>query len=99
MSSKLLSNFLWRRAVKRFSPPTRSIDESSVIGVTKLPHVDGIDILPILEAARLAPTANGVQPFNIHVVVSHIMKDRLREVSYGQPQVSRLISTKLDCTG
>jgi nitroreductase/dihydropteridine reductase len=41
----------------------------------------------ILEAARLAPTSSGLQPFEIIVVTSADLKARIQPVAYGQSQV------------
>lgn len=76
MSASLLSSFAWRRALKTFVPPS------------KLPKNAIPDISPILEAARLAPTSFGVQPFNIHVVTKQETKAKLYDVSYQQNQVT-----------
>lgn len=41
----------------------------------------------ILEAARLAPTSSGLQPFEIFVVSNQEVKNQLKEAAYGQPQI------------
>lgn len=48
-----------------------------------------IDISPILEAARLAPTSFGLQPFQIHVVTNADLKAKLFPASYNQPQIKQ----------
>ena len=42
----------------------------------------------ILEAASLAPTSSGLQPFEIIVVKNQALKDKIREVSWNQSVVS-----------
>lgn len=72
MSSQLLKSFAWRRAIKKFGQPNKVSQEN---------------VNAILEAARLAPTSFGVQPFYIHVVSNEQKKKELRAASYDQPQV------------
>jgi nitroreductase len=42
----------------------------------------------ILEAARLAPSANGLQPIEIFVITNQQIKDKIRIAANDQPQVS-----------
>jgi nitroreductase len=42
----------------------------------------------ILEAARLAPSASGIQPVEVFVVTNQEIKNKIREASFNQPQVS-----------
>ncbi|WP_213190287.1 NAD(P)H-dependent oxidoreductase [Cloacibacterium caeni] len=42
----------------------------------------------ILEAARLAPTSSGLQPFEIYVVSNQDVKNQLKEAASNQPQVA-----------
>ncbi len=42
----------------------------------------------ILEAIRLTPTSSGLQPFKIISVTNQEIKDKIKEVSWNQPQVS-----------
>lgn len=42
----------------------------------------------ILEAARLAPTSSGLQPFEIFIVTNPEIKAKIREVAWNQPQVT-----------
>ncbi len=42
----------------------------------------------ILEAARLAPTSSGLQPFEIIVVTNVDVKAKLRAAAYGQSQIT-----------
>ena len=47
-----------------------------------------VDISPILNAATLAPTSFGVQPFQIYVVTNASVKEKISHAAYNQPQVS-----------
>lgn len=42
----------------------------------------------ILEAARLAPTSSGLQPFSVLVVTNDELKAQLRPVCWDQPQIT-----------
>ena len=42
----------------------------------------------IVEAARLAPTSSGLQPFEIFVVSNQEIKEKLKEAASNQPQVA-----------
>lgn len=75
-SPALIPGLKWRSALKTFKP----------IEPTK------VNIEPVLEAARLAPSSFGLQPYNIHVVTNPELKKSLREVSFDQPQVCLLQS-------
>ena len=41
----------------------------------------------ILEAARLAPTSSGLQPFKMFVVTSEKLKERIKPLAFNQPQI------------
>lgn len=71
----------WRSALKTFKPIAP----------------EQVDIKSILNAARMAPSSFGVQPFNIHVVVNPELKKQLREVSYNQPQVTECSHLMIFC--
>ncbi|RYG69111.1 hypothetical protein EON64_03545 [archaeon] len=68
----LLNSLLWRSALKSFHPIAPSL----------------VNIQPILECIRWAPSSNGVSPYDIHVVTDDSLKKALREASFDQPQVS-----------
>jgi nitroreductase len=70
-STTLVKSLHWRQALKRFQKVSP----------------DSVNIQPVLEAIRLSPSGNGVQPYNIHVVKSPEMKVKLRAASYNQAQV------------
>jgi len=69
-------NFLetlnWRYATKRMTGE-------------KVPR-EKVDI--ILEAARLAPTASGTQPFNILVIQDRVLLEKIRPIANNQPQIT-----------
>lgn len=69
-------NFLealkWRYAVKRMTGE-------------KVPQ-EKVDF--VLEAARLAPTANGIQPFAILVIRDRALLEKVRPVANNQPQIT-----------
>lgn len=63
----------WRYATKKFDP-SKNVSEA--------------DLATIIEAGNLAPTAYGLQPFRIIKIENPELRAKLREVSYGQPQVT-----------
>jgi len=60
----LLENLKWRHAVKAYDA-TKKVSEQ---------HID-----KIIEAARLAPTSSGLQPFKLLVVRDQAIKEKLAE--------------------
>ena len=60
----LLEDFNWRHAVKAFDP-TKKVSQENIV--------------KFIEAARLAPTSSGLQPFRLLVVESQEVKDKLVE--------------------
>lgn len=42
----------------------------------------------IVEAARLAPTSSGLQPFEIMVITNPEVKKQIREIAWNQPQIT-----------
>lgn len=42
----------------------------------------------ILAAARLAPTSSGLQPFKIIVITNPELKEKIKDIAYGQSQVT-----------
>jgi len=63
----------WRYATKKMDP-------------SKAVSQDKVD--RILEAAQLAPTSSGLQPFEIILVTNPEVKAKLREAAYGQAQIT-----------
>ncbi len=68
----LIENLNWRYATKKF-------DSEKKVSSDKLNY--------ILEAARLAPSSSGLQPFKIIVVTDQAIKDQMKDISMGQSQV------------
>ncbi|HSN49535.1 MAG TPA: nitroreductase family protein, partial [Flavobacterium sp.] len=58
----LIEDLNWRHAVKAFDPTRKASQEN---------------IDKIIEAARLAPTSSGLQPFKVIVVTNQELKDKL----------------------
>jgi len=42
----------------------------------------------ILEAARLAPTGNGIQPFSIVQITNRQLLEKIQPIAYNQPQIT-----------
>jgi len=63
----------WRYATKKMDP-TRAVPP------------DKVDL--VIEAARLAPTSSGLQPFEIVAVTNREVRERIREIAWGQAQVT-----------
>lgn len=63
----------WRYAAKKLDPSK------------KVPE-DIVD--RILEAARLAPTSSGLQPFEVWVVTQAEIRERIRQIAWNQGQVT-----------
>ena len=49
--------------------------------------VDQAKVDQIVEAARLAPTSSGLQPFRVIVVTNPELKEKITPVAFGQPQI------------
>lgn len=65
----LIEAFKWRYATKKFDT-TKKVDNAIVEN--------------IIEAARLAPTSSGLQPFELIVVTNQELKEKIVPISYGQ---------------
>ena len=70
--SSIIASLNWRSAIKKFDPE-KKLSES--------------DLETLIEAANLAPSSGGLQPFQLIVVSDPELKAKLQPVSYGQPQV------------
>ena len=68
---KLLEALHWRYATKQMTG--EKLDES--------------DVDQILEAARLAPTSAGLQPFHIISISDPTLKEKISSVALNQPQI------------
>ncbi|MCY1666057.1 NAD(P)H-dependent oxidoreductase [Rhizobium sp. SL86] len=69
----LLEKLNWRYATKKMDP-------SKVVAEDKVER--------ILEAARLAPTSSGLQPFEVIVVTNKDVRAKIREVAWNQAQIT-----------
>lgn len=69
----LIENLNWRHAVKAYNPEKK---------------VSQKDLNKILEAARLAPTSSGLQPFRVIVVENQDLKNKMVEGALN-PEVMR----------
>ena len=70
--SELLNKLQWRYAAKKLDP-TQAVPQ------------DKVD--RILEAARLAPTSSGLQPFEIYVIKDKALREKIKPLAFGQQQV------------
>src|ERR1700744_2880066 len=68
----LLESLNWRYATKRMTGE-------------KVPQ-EKVNI--ILEAARLAPTSSGIQPFSILQITDKALLEKIQKVAYNQPQIT-----------
>jgi nitroreductase/dihydropteridine reductase len=71
--SDLLKKLQWRYATKKMNP-------AKTVPQDKLER--------ILEAARLAPTSSGLQPFEITVVTNAAVREQIKAIAWGQGQVT-----------
>lgn len=68
----LLESLQWRYATKRMTGE-------------RLPQ-EKVDI--VLEAARLAPTSSGIQPFSILQITDRQLLEQIRPIAFNQPQIT-----------
>ncbi|PYB73001.1 MULTISPECIES: NAD(P)H-dependent oxidoreductase [Rhizobium] len=71
--SALIEKLNWRYATKKMDP-------SKVVPEDKVER--------IVEAARLAPTSSGLQPFEVIVVTNPDVRARIQEIAWNQAQVT-----------
>ena len=71
--SDLIEQLNWRYATKKYNP-------------AKILEQDKLD--RILEAIRLAPTSSGLQPFEVLIVKTPELRDKIRAVAWNQSGVS-----------
>jgi nitroreductase len=69
----LLDKLQWRYAAKK-------------LDATKVVPQDKVD--RILEAARLAPTSSGLQPFEIIVVTNPAVREQIKPIAWNQAQIT-----------
>ena len=70
---ELLDRLKWRYAAKKMNP-AKAVPEDKVTR--------------IIEAARLAPTSSGLQPFEIYVVTSTAVREQIKPIAWNQAQVT-----------
>lgn len=70
---ELINRLHWRYATKKMNP-AKAVSEDKVA--------------TIVEAARLAPTSSGLQPFEIFVVTSQSIREQIKPVAWNQAQVT-----------
>jgi nitroreductase/dihydropteridine reductase len=68
----LIDSLHWRYAVKRMTGE-------------KVPQ-EKVDI--VLEAARLAPTSSGIQPFSILQITDRQLLEKIKPIAFNQPQIT-----------
>jgi nitroreductase len=71
--SDLLKKLEWRYATKKMNP-AKSVPQEKVER--------------ILEAARLAPTSSGLQPFEIIVITNKDVREQIKPKAWGQNQIT-----------
>ena len=71
--SELLQKLQWRYATKKMNPAKR---------------VPTDKVERILEAARLAPTSSGLQPFEIIAISSAAVREQIKPAAYGQSPIT-----------
>ena len=78
-----LSQLEWRFATKKFDPSKRVSSEN---------------LEKILTAIRMAPSSYGLQPYHVLVITNPELRIKLREKSFGQPQVTDASHLLVFCT-
>ncbi len=71
--SELLQKLQWRYATKKMDP-TQTVSQDKVSR--------------IIEAARLAPTSSGLQPFEIIVVTNKDVREKIKPIAWNQGQIT-----------
>jgi nitroreductase len=71
--SPVIDRLNWRYATKKMDPAK---------------HVSSEKLERIVEAARLAPTSSGLQPFEIVVVASAEVRTRIKPIAWNQGQIT-----------
>jgi nitroreductase/dihydropteridine reductase len=71
--SELIQKLQWRYAAKK-------MDATQAVPQDKLEN--------ILEAARLAPTSSGLQPFEIFVVTNKDVREKIKPIAWNQEQIT-----------
>ena len=80
-SNSIIKSLQWRSALKSFQPfqadKQQQLNEST---------------RTILEGIRLSPSSFGIQPYHVHVINNNKLKEKLKEVSFNQKQVTECSS-------
>ncbi len=63
----------WRYATQKFDTAAKLSEEELMI---------------LMDAMRMAPSSYGLQPFEVLVITDPELREKLKEVSYGQPKVT-----------
>lgn len=71
--SSFLQNLTWRFATKKFDSEKKVSDS---------------DLQKIVQAIRYAPTSYGLQNFHVYVVSSNDFRNKMKDSSFGQAQVT-----------
>ena len=69
----IIDSLKWRASIKQFDT-TKKVSDA--------------DIETLIEAGNLAATSGGLQPFRMVVIKNNELKQKLKPVSYNQPQVA-----------
>jgi nitroreductase len=69
----LIQKLQWRYATKKMNP-------EKAVAQDKIER--------ILEAARLAPTSSGLQPFEIIVVTNAAVREKIKSIAWNQAQIT-----------
>jgi nitroreductase len=68
-----LESLNWRYATKKFNSEKQISDA---------------DLNTLLEAIRLSPSSYGLQPYHVFIVKDKELREKLKAVSWGQPQIT-----------
>lgn len=69
---KLLDNLKWRYATKRYNSEVK---------------LEDAQVMQVVEAARLAPTSSGLQPFEMILIKNQEVKEQLFPIAMNQMQI------------
>jgi len=69
----LLETLEWRYATKKYDP-TKKVDQK--------------DVDKIIEAARMAPSSSGLQPFRVILIADQQLKEQIVPIAWGQQNIA-----------
>ncbi|PJC01674.1 MAG: hypothetical protein CO073_03095, partial [Candidatus Komeilibacteria bacterium CG_4_9_14_0_8_um_filter_36_9] len=72
MSKTFIDNLEWRSAIKKFDPDKK---------------VAGELLDKIIKAIRFTPSSYGLQPYHVFVISEQDLKDKMKTITFMQPQV------------